>query len=467
MKSQLRVIDGGASDAPRVLPHDEAAERSLVVSAIADDAVCTQALAAVREEHFHDRGHRTVFRALGALQAAGQPTTLVSVLGWIREQGRLGEWESAVALAEAYRPDLYETSLNVSRYATLIRDAWRMRELVRISERAIGMATHGYQAQESLDEVAADVFRLAGDTPTFTAVSARDLAKEVVQDAADAVKRLDAGGSLFVQTGFGEFDRIVAGLADGGMHLVAARPGMGKTSFVLGVAVNVAARGEWVYFATAEMPAKQLMMRCACMLASVSYARVVAGAVTQSELDKFFKAIYRLADMPIVWDSLTAPTVPEIRAKVERASAEVRRKGKALRLVVVDYLGKLRPVGVGSNASSEEKAANVVENCANAAKVTGLPWLVAAQLSRAVVERGKLRRPQQTDLRGSGTIENEAHTITFIHREDYAKEQSHEVFTPTRDAELIVSKNRNGDTGTAVVRFFREYTRFENKEEYE
>lgn len=444
-------------------PHDEGAEMSVVLSAMIDPGKAAEAVALLREEHFFCRRHRMTFRAIATLAASGQPTDIVSVLAWLRTDGRLGEWGSAAEFTRSLDGCIGVTSMD--RAAAIIRDAWRMREVEVLARLVIAQVRMRYEAQELLDKLSAHVFALAGDTPAFTWQDSKSLASEVSRKiiAASSPTATSAGMGFGVVSGFRDFDAKVLPFIDGSMTIVAARPGVGKTSFLLAVAVAAAERGEPVYFATCEMPKDQLMLRCACMRAGVSYQDVAMNRTGKAGSSRLFDALAHLSTLPIIWDSLTAPTVPEVRTKVERVKAEQSRKGRPLRIVVVDYMGKMRAVGLGPRATEQEAAANIAVNCKNAAKKTELPWLIAAQLNRRGVEGGKVRRPQVTDIRGSGVIENEADTILLIHRDDHAKEQMHgDGQTATREALVIVGKQRNGSSPTIALRFIREFARFED-----
>ncbi len=462
--ADLTVVQGGRAVVQGTLessvpPYDEGAEMSIVLSAMIDPARCTEALALLREEHFFCRPHRLVFRALMKLTEAGQPADMVSVLAWLRTDGRLGEWGSARAFTESFDACIGLTQME--RAATIVRDAWRMRELANIARLTIAQIVVRYDAQELLDAVSARVFALAGDAPSFTATDSKTLALALSRKLTAA--REPAAHGLGVVSGFPSFDAKVLPFLPGSMTIVGARPGVGKTSFLLGLVLNAARRGDLCYFATCEMPSEQLLLRCACMVASVSYQDVVTNRLTMEAQDRLFDALSQLSALPVVWDSLEAPTVPLVRAKVERVRAEYAHKGHRLKLVVVDYMGKMRPTGCGSNATTEEQAANIAINCKNAAKKTDLPWILAAQLNRKLVENGKTRRPQVTDLRGSGVIEAEADTVLLIHRDDHAREQQFgDNHVPNREADIIVGKQRNGASPTVTLRFVREFTRFED-----
>jgi replicative DNA helicase len=292
-----------------------------------------------------------------------------------------------------------------------------------------------------------------------------------------------------VPTGFDRLDKKCAGLHKGDLYIVAGRPGMGKTSFVLNLAVNVAAprrvktgdandplgSGEveqpgWgVGFFSLEMPREQLASRLLAVEARVDVSRIRSGSIKHEDWNKLTDAAAKVGRLPIWLDDTPALGLLDLRAKIRRLKAEITRKigdgpeAQDLGLIVIDYLQLMS--GRKGAASREQEISELSRGLKQLAKEMSVPVMALSQLNRSVETRTtKDKRPQLSDLRESGAIEQDADTIIFIYRDEYYFQES-----PDRGvAEIIIAKQRNGPTGTVKVRFTPEFTRFDNlAEDYE
>jgi replicative DNA helicase len=309
-----------------------------------------------------------------------------------------------------------------------------------------------------------------------------DVMKKSFKQLNDAVSRGDRiTGS---PTGFDRYDRMTAGLHDGDLTIVAARPGMGKTSFVLNVAVNVASPrqresatdpnqrweepGRGVAVFSLEMPREQIANRMVCSEGRVDVSKVRTGFLAPSDWSKLTQAASFLGSLPIWIDDSPGLSILELRAKVRRLQAEFDqpeapgRRAQRIGLVIIDYLQLMK--GRDGAQSREQEISEISRGLKGLAKELKVPVIALSQLNRAVETRSeKSKRPQLSDLRESGAIEQDADNICFIYRDDYYNQDSAE----RAIAELIIAKQRNGPTGTAKVRFDREFTRFDNLAEGE
>jgi replicative DNA helicase len=288
-----------------------------------------------------------------------------------------------------------------------------------------------------------------------------------------------------ISTGFDRYDRLTSGLHDGELTIVAARPGMGKTSLVLNMAINVASPQElessrdpndrWqepgyaVVVFSLEMPREQIVNRMLCSEARVDVSRVRTGMLAPSDWSKLTQAAAHLNNLNVWVDDSAALSILELRSKVRRLQAEFDRvdpatgeKKQRVGLVMVDYLQLMK--GRENANSREQEISEISRGLKQLAKELSLPVIALSQLNRAVETRGeKSKRPQLSDLRESGAIEQDADNICFIYRDDYYNKE-----TADRNiAELIIAKQRNGPTDTAKVRFDAQYTRFDNLAEGE
>jgi replicative DNA helicase len=315
--------------------------------------------------------------------------------------------------------------------------------------------------------------------------------KDAIHGAFDIIVAASKRGEGItgIPTGFTGVDRKVAGLHNGDLYIVAARPGMGKTAFVLNVALNVAIPrriataepddpygageveqpGYGVAFFSLEMPREQLASRLLASEARVDASRIRSGQVRNDDWNKLTDAAARIGRLPVWLDDTPALTLLDLRAKVRRLQADIARgsgdgpPAERLGLVVIDYLQLMQ--GRRDAGSREQEISELSRGLKQLAKEMQVPVIALSQLNRSVETRTtKDKRPQLSDLRESGAIEQDADTIFFIYRDDYYFPES-----PDRGvAEIIIAKQRNGPTGKVKVRFSPEFTRFDNlaDEEY-
>ncbi|MBL9109680.1 MAG: replicative DNA helicase, partial [Myxococcales bacterium] len=334
------------------------------------------------------------------------------------------------------------------------------------------------EAQSFIDNAEQAVYNIARVSQTSQTEKLLDVMKKSFKQLTEAMKRGDR--IIGVPTGFDRLDALTSGLHDGDLTIVAARPGMGKTSFVLNIAVNVAApkgrelandpNQRWeepgvgcVVFSL-EMPREQLANRMVCSEGRVDVSKMRKGYLSQEDWQKLTQSAGFLGKCPIWIDDSPSLGILELRSKVRRLQAEFNRTDEAgnlthrIGLVIVDYLQLMK--GRDGAQSREQEISEISRGLKGLAKELKVPVIALSQLNRAVETRSeKSKRPMISDLRESGAIEQDADNILFIYRDDYyTKEASEE----PNVAELIVAKQRNGPTGTVKVRFDKEYTRFDN-----
>jgi replicative DNA helicase len=436
----------------------------------------------LRPEHFYSEAHRRIFEAAIELASQGKPVDIVQVATWLRDRDRLAQAGGAAYLTEIL--NAAPVAANVVAYGRTIHEKSRVRQLILACQRVTAEGYAGYgDAQQFIDSAEQSVYDIAR---TRESSSVRTL-KEVMRETFERIDRANARGARItgIPTGFDRYDRITSGLHDGELTIVAARPGMGKTSLVLNMAVNVASPqqlesardpnerwdepGYGVVVFSLEMPREQICNRMLCAEAKVDVSRVRTGMLTPSDWSKLTQAATHLAGLNVWIDDSPALTILELRAKVRRLQAEFDRteqasgeKKRRIGLVVVDYLQLMK--GRDGAPSREQEISEISRGLKQLAKELGIPVIALSQLNRAVETRGeKSKRPQLSDLRESGAIEQDADNICFIYRDDYYNKE-----TADRNiAELIVAKQRNGPTDVVRVRFDLQYTRFDNLAEGE
>jgi replicative DNA helicase len=479
---KLRVIGGqtpeliGAAEG-RVPPHDLGAEAAVLSAVMVDPLALDKVCEFLKAEHYYSEAHRRIFEACVDLAASGKPVDVVQVATWLRDHDRLAQVGGVAYLTEVL--NAAPAVANVASYGRTIHEKWRVRQLLLACQWVTAQGYAGYgEAQQFIDSAEQAVYEIAR---TRESNSVRTL-KEVMRETFERIDKANARGARItgIATGFDRYDRMTSGLHDGELTIVAARPGMGKTSFVLNVAVNVASPqqlesardpnerweepGLGVVVFSLEMPREQICNRMLCAEAKVDLSRVRTGMLTPSDWSKLTQAATHLANLNMWVDDSPALSILELRSKMRRLQAEFDRaesaSGQAKRrigLVVVDYLQLMR--GRDGAASREQEISEISRGLKQLAKELSLPVIALSQLNRAVETRAeKSKRPQLSDLRESGAIEQDADNICFIYRDDYYnKETQHRNI-----AELIIAKQRNGPTDTVRVRFEAQHTRFDN-----
>jgi replicative DNA helicase len=484
---KLRVLGGQPPESSvhvesRVPPHDLDAEAAVLSAVMVDPLALDKVSEMLRPEHFYSEAHRRIFEACIELSSAGKPVDVVQVATWLRDRDRLAQVGGMAYLTEVL--NAAPAVANVGAYGQTIHEKWRVRQLILTCQRVTAQGYAGYgEAQQFIDQAEQAVYDIARAREARSVHTLRDVMQETFRRITKATER--GARIIGISSGFDRYDRLTSGLHDGELTIVAARPGMGKTSLVLNMAVNVASPqqleaardpnerweepGYGVVIFTLEMPREQIVNRMLCSEARVDVSRVRTGMLTPSDWSKLTQAASHLANLNVWVDDSPALSILEVRSKVRRLQAEFDRvdsatgeKTKRIGLVVVDYLQLMK--GREGAASREQEISEISRGLKQLAKELSLPVIALSQLNRAVETRGeKSKRPQLSDLRESGAIEQDADNICFIYRDDYYNKET----VDRAIAELIIAKQRNGPTDTVKVRFHAECTRFENLAEGE
>ena len=466
----------------RVPPHDLDAEAAVLSAILIDPAAMDRVQEFLKPDHFYSESHRRIFEACQELRGKGQPVDVVQVGSWLKSRDRLGQIGGMLYLTEIL--NAAPAVANVAAYAKTIHEKHRVRQLILTCQR---VAAQGYidygEAQTYIDEAEQSIYHLARTAESSSVEKLNDVMKKAFKKIAEASER---GGSITgVPTGYDRYDRLTAGLHDGDLTILAARPGMGKTSFVLNVATNVASSkpmvnekdpndrwedpGTGVVVFSLEMPREQIANRMICSEGKVDVGKLRQGHLSPADWQRLTQSAAFLGKLPIWIDDSSGLTILELRAKVRRLQSEydqVDANGKILKrigVVIIDYLQLMK--GRDGVNSREQEISEISRGLKGLAKELKVAVIALSQLNRAVETRSdKSKRPMISDLRESGAIEQDADNICFIYRDEY---YTKEATTEPKIAELIVAKQRNGPTGTAKVRFDREYTRFDNLAEGE
>jgi len=477
-----------APSAGRVPPNELDAEAAVLSAVLLDADAFDRVQEVLAPEHFYADANRRIFEAVLELkESAGQPVDIVSVAAWLRDRNRLAQVGGTPYLAQL--ADATPAVAHVEHHAKLIREKWRLRQLIATCQKVVAEGYSGCEdVQAFIDSAEQAVFDIGRVASSTSVISAKDAIHRAFDILTETARR--GGGVTGIETGFRELDRLCSGIHRGDLYIVAARPGMGKTAFVLNLAVNVASPkgvrsegegesyfeaapeepGYGVLFCSLEMPREQLAARLLASEARVDMSGIRSGRPQREDWPKLTEAAARLSRLPLWIDDTPALTLLDLRAKIRRLQAEIARgdshvPAKGLGLVAVDYLQLMQ--GRRDAHSREQEISELSRGLKQLAKEMQVPVVALSQLNRAVETRTtKDKRPQLSDLRESGAIEQDADTIVFIYRDFYYFKDNQE---RRGIAEIIVAKQRNGPTGTFETRYTDTYTRFDNlaNEEYE
>ncbi len=431
------------------LPHDPEAERSVLGSALLDPTALLQVLDKVRDEDFYLESHRIIWAGILELHSRGAGVDLLTLTNHLREAGQIERVGGATYLASLVDglPDV----ANAEHYAAIVRDKAVKRRLIAAAQRIMTTCSldHG-EAREVVEAAQKDVFRIAEDALTGGLVPIRELTNrelEVLETAQETHAALTG-----IDTGFTRLNQLTSGLQRKDLVILAARPSMGKTSLGLNICAHAAIRdGQRVAIFSLEMAADQLVRRLLASEARVDQSRLTSGYLGKADWARLTLAAGKIADAKIWIDDTPGITVLELSAKARRLKQE-----HGLDLVMVDYL-QLMSGGERFSSRNEEVSA-ISRGLKAVAKELDVPMLVLSQLSRQPERRGEDHRPRLSDLRESGSIEQDADVVMFIVRRSvYDREAEN-----PRQAELIIAKQRNGPVGEIELVFQHEFTRFEN-----
>jgi replicative DNA helicase len=438
-------------EALRVPPQSLEAEQSVIGGLMLAPEALDRVGDFLTEDDFYRRDHRLIYRAIRELSERGRPFDAVT----------LGEWFDASGLTEqvggmAYLAELASTTpsaANIQAYAEIVREKAVLRQLI---EAGTGIVNDGFQPgnrpiKDVLGEAEQRVFKIAEQG----ARGRRDYVplKDAMRDAFQLLQeRYESQGTVTgLPTGFHELDEMTAGLQPSDLIILAARPAMGKTTFALNIAEFAALKTKKaaVVFSM-EMSASQLAFRLISSMGRVNATRLRTGQLEDEDWSRVNSAIRMLSEVKIFIDDTPALSPNDVRSRARRFKRE-----HDLGLIVIDYLQLMQVPGSSENRTNE--ISEISRSLKALAKELNIPVIALSQLNRGLESRTD-KRPVMSDLRESGAIEQDADIIVFIYRDDYYHKDSADKGL----AEILISKHRNGATGSVKLRFFGEYTRFDN-----
>ena len=408
----------------------------------------------VREDDFYRYDHRLIWQQLHRIIERAQPADVVTVFESLQRVGKAEEVGGLVYLNSLAQST--PSAANIRRYAEIVRDRAMLRRLIAVSDEIATNALNpqGRDTRQLLDEAESKIFKISEDGARgvvgFQPLS--DLLGKVVERVDQLYNQPNQSDVTGVATGFTDLDRMTSGLQPGDLVIVAGRPSMGKTAFSLNIGEHVAIdQGLPVAVFSMEMGATQLALRMVSSVGRLDQQRLRTGRLIDDDWPRLTGAIQKMQDAQLFVDETPALNSLELRARARRLA----RQSGQLGLIIVDYLQLMSASSSGENRATE--ISEISRSLKGLAKELGCPVVALSQLNRSLENRPD-KRPQMSDLRESGAIEQDADVILFIYRDEVYNADS-----PDKgSAEIIISKQRNGPIGKIRLTFVGNYTKFEN-----
>ena len=431
------------------VPYAEEAEAGIIAAMFKDREVLQDVVQLVRDSDFYKPENAIIFKAILELDESGQSVDLVTMTNKLRKENLLEKAGGVFYLGQiAAAPS---STYNVKQYAKIVQEKSTMRQLIKISD---SIRNRCYEDAEPVETILDDAERLVLDISKQRQRNDVTRVDEIVstnlEQIEEASKQVDE--ITGIPSGFIDLDHMTNGWQRSDLIILAARPAMGKTALCLNMAANTAVDYHYpVAVFSLEMSKEQLVMRMLAAAARIDQKRLRTGQLNADEWGAFLQKIGPLSSAPIYIDDTPAITIRELRAKARRLQS---REGD-LGLILVDYLQLMG--GSGHSENRQQEVSEISRSLKALARELNVPIIALSQLSRTV-EQTKDKRPQLSHLRESGSLEQDADIVLFIHREEYYNED-----TDRRGiADLIIAKHRNGPTGTVELAFQNELTRFDN-----
>lgn len=440
----------------RILPHSIEAEQSVIGSMIMDKDAITAAYELISGEDFYNKQYAILFDTMVELNNEGQPVDLVTLQNRLKEKNVPPEVSSLEYIGDLIRA--VPTSANIKYYANIVAEKSTLRKMIRLNE---DIANTCYMGKENLEFILEDtekrVFQLCQrrNTEEFTPI------RTVVMNALNKIEAAAKmkGAVTGIATGFIDLDYRTAGMQPSDLVLIAARPSMGKTAFVLNIAEHVAFKQNLpVAIFSLEMSKEQLINRMFSLESNVDAQKLRTGSLNDQEWERLLESAGVIGRSKLIIDDTPGISISELRSKCRKYKLE-----QGLSMIIIDYLQLM--TGSGRSDSRQQEISDISRSLKAVARELSVPVLALSQLSRAVEQRPD-HRPMLSDLRESGAIEQDADVVMFIYRDDYYDKDSEKKGI----SEIIIAKQRNGPIGTVELAWLPEYTKFANlekrKEEY-
>ncbi len=440
----------------KVPPQNLEAERACIGSMLLDRGAIEVAIDILKSDDFYSNQHRIIFDNILELYSQSIPVDIVTITEHLKSKGELDKVGGAVYLSSLL--DEVPTSANIEYYAKIVEQKSLLRKLIKAASSVIAMC---YDADRDVYDIVDEAEKQIFDVTERRVVKGYFNMNELIKESILAIEKLYHRRDMYtgIPSGFRDFDELTSGFQKSELIIIAARPSVGKTAFALNIAQNVAIRQKKnVAIFSLEMSKEALTQRMLCSEAKINSSKLRRGFLSDEDWAPLTTAAGKLAETNIFIDETPAISEMQLRAKARRIKSRHN-----LDLIIIDYL-QLMTSTRRRNEGKTQEVSEISHSLKALARELNIPVIALSQLSRAVESRSRVdKRPVLSDLRESGAIEQDADLVAFLYREDlYKKDTDRKGIV-----EVIIQKQRNGPIGTVELKFFPEYTRFENLEKRE
>ncbi len=432
----------------RVMPHSIEAEQSVIGSMLLDREAVVTASEILHSDDFYSKQYGIIFEAMVELHTEGKPIDLITLQEKLREKDVPPEISSLEFMKDLLM--VVPTSANIKQYVQIVSEKATLRRLIRLNEEIAGNCYAGNESLEIiLDDTEKRIFEICQNRNTSDFVPIREVVANTMHKIELASR--NRGSVTGIATGFIDLDYRTAGMQPSDLVLIAARPSMGKTAFVLNIAQHVAFKlNKAVAIFSLEMSKEQLVNRMLSLESKVSGQNIRTGQLSDTEWEKLAETAGVIGQSNLMIDDTPGITIAELRSKCRKFKLE-----RGLDIIIIDYLQLMS--GGGRSESRQQEISEISRSLKAIARELNVPVLALSQLSRAVEQRPD-HRPMLSDLRESGAIEQDADVVMFIYRDDYYNKETEKPGV----AEIIIAKQRNGPIGTVELAWLADYTKFAN-----
>lgn len=435
----------------RVPPQNIEAEQCVLGAMLIEKSAIAKATELLRPEDFYKEIHKIIFSCILELASRNEAVDIITLVETLKRKEKLEEVGGLTYLS--FLANAVPTAANLEYHAKIVSEKGVLRQLIQV---ATNIAAMGYEGSEYLETIVDKAEKSILEISSRNTGGDFEPINKILMAAFNRITKLQADGGAItgVPTGFKDLDQMTAGLQPSDLILVAARPSMGKTALVLNIAQHVAIREKKnVAFFSLEMSKEQLVQRMLCSEAPIDSQKLRIGALEDKDWIRLIDAADRLNASNIFIDDTAGITVAQMRGKARRLKAE-----HGLDLIIIDYLQLMQGSGgSGRNENRQQEISEISRSLKAIARELSVPVIALSQLSRGVESR-QIKRPMLSDLRESGSLEQDADIVAFLYREDYYDKE-----TENKDiTEIIVAKHRNGPVDTVNLLFQKKYTKFVN-----
>lgn len=439
----------------KIPPQALEAEMAVLGSMLIEKEAIAHGMDILKEKSFYKEAHRKIFAAISNLYVQDKAVDMVTITEELKRQRIFSDIGGVAYLTDLI--NMVTTAANVEYYAHIVRQKAILRDLIYTATQIVNECYAEKQDVEKiLDQAESSIFNIAQDKVARGFQPVDDMIHNVIETVESFYQRKEHVTGI--ATGFHEFDALTSGFQPSNLVIIAGRPSAGKTSIVMNIVEHVSVQNKIpVGMFSLEMSKQELVLRMLCSQARVNSHEVRRGYLSKRYWTALTNAASRISEAPLYIDDSSTLSVLEMRARARRLATELGVQGKKLGMIVVDYLQLMR--GAGRLESRQQEISEISRSLKSLARDLQIPVIAISQLSRRPEEKGRDGRPQLSDLRESGALEQDADLVAFIYREELYKQNDPDLQGKAR---IIIAKQRNGPVGEIDLIFLKEHTRFEN-----